>query len=165
MTGFPKLWARIAKLGALPSDVTPHVLRHSFASIAADLGFSATEAVASVLLLGAARSDGALVRQASVAQVTRLARAPADDGGASVRGNGQEGTPPKLGKNERKRQAVDAVIGKLGVDAVANMSGKARQQAITQCAGRELGGLNVSDRYVRERLAAARNKQQERSHS
>ena len=28
MTGFPKLWARIAKLGALPADVTPHVLRH-----------------------------------------------------------------------------------------------------------------------------------------
>jgi integrase len=40
MTGFPKLWARIAKLGALPDDVTPHVLRHSFASLAADLGFS-----------------------------------------------------------------------------------------------------------------------------
>jgi integrase len=40
MTGFPKLWARIAKLGALPDDVTPHVLRHSFASLAADLGYS-----------------------------------------------------------------------------------------------------------------------------
>jgi integrase len=40
MTGFPKLWARIAKLGELPSDVTPHVLRHSFASLAADLGYS-----------------------------------------------------------------------------------------------------------------------------
>jgi integrase len=40
MTGFPKLWARIAKLGALPADVTPHVLRHSFASLASDLGFS-----------------------------------------------------------------------------------------------------------------------------
>jgi integrase len=40
MTGFPKLWARIAKLGALSTDVTPHVLRHSFASLAGDLGFS-----------------------------------------------------------------------------------------------------------------------------
>jgi integrase len=40
MTGFPKLWARIAKLGALPADVTPHVLRHSFASLASDLGYS-----------------------------------------------------------------------------------------------------------------------------
>src|SRR5262249_51930244 len=40
MIGFPKLWARIAKLGGLPDDVTPHTLRHSFASLAADLGFS-----------------------------------------------------------------------------------------------------------------------------
>jgi integrase len=40
MTGFPKLWARIAKLGELPSDVTPHTLRHSFASLAVDLGYS-----------------------------------------------------------------------------------------------------------------------------
>ena len=36
MTGFRKLWDRIAKLGELPADVTPHVLRHSFASLAAD---------------------------------------------------------------------------------------------------------------------------------
>ena len=40
MNGFPKIWARVAKLGKLPPDVTPHVLRHSFASLAADLGFS-----------------------------------------------------------------------------------------------------------------------------
>ena len=40
MIGFPKLWARIAKMGDLPADVTPNVLRHSFASLAADLGFS-----------------------------------------------------------------------------------------------------------------------------
>ena len=40
MTGFPNFWKRIAKLGNLPDDVTPHVLRHSFASIAADLGYS-----------------------------------------------------------------------------------------------------------------------------
>jgi integrase len=40
MLGFPKLWARIAKLGELPADVTPHTLRHSFASLANDLGYS-----------------------------------------------------------------------------------------------------------------------------
>jgi integrase len=40
MTGFPKLWARIAKLGKLAADVTPHVLRHSFASLAGDFGYS-----------------------------------------------------------------------------------------------------------------------------
>jgi integrase len=40
MNGFPKFWARIATLGTLPADVTPHTLRHSFASIAGDLGYS-----------------------------------------------------------------------------------------------------------------------------
>jgi integrase len=40
MSGFPKLWSRIAKLGNLPKDITPHVLRHSFASLASDLGYS-----------------------------------------------------------------------------------------------------------------------------
>jgi integrase len=40
MSGFKKLWKRIAKLGNLPSDITPHVLRHSFISLAADLGYS-----------------------------------------------------------------------------------------------------------------------------
>jgi len=40
MAGFPKFWARIATLGALPADVTPHTLRHSFASLASDIGYS-----------------------------------------------------------------------------------------------------------------------------
>jgi integrase len=40
MTGFPKFWAKIAELGELPADVTPHTLRHSYASLAGDLGFS-----------------------------------------------------------------------------------------------------------------------------
>jgi integrase len=40
LVGFPKLWARIAKLGKLQPEVTPHVLRHSFASLAGDLGYS-----------------------------------------------------------------------------------------------------------------------------
>jgi integrase len=39
MSGFRKLWDRIAKLTELPPDVTPHVLRHSYASLAADLGY------------------------------------------------------------------------------------------------------------------------------
>ncbi len=40
MAGFPKFWAKIAKLGGLPADVTPHTLRHSLASLAGDLGYS-----------------------------------------------------------------------------------------------------------------------------
>ena len=41
LRGFPQLWARkLAKLDGFPSDITPHTLRHSFASVAADLGYS-----------------------------------------------------------------------------------------------------------------------------
>jgi integrase len=40
MVGFPKFWARILKLGGLLTDVTPHTLRHSYASLAGDLGYS-----------------------------------------------------------------------------------------------------------------------------
>ena len=40
MVGFKKFWPKIAKLSDLPADITPHVLRHSFASLAADLGYS-----------------------------------------------------------------------------------------------------------------------------
>jgi integrase len=40
MTGFQSMFARIAKKAALPPDVTAHVLRHSCASVAADLGYS-----------------------------------------------------------------------------------------------------------------------------
>jgi integrase len=40
MRGFHKVWIAIAKRGALPADVSPHVLRHSFASVAHDLEYS-----------------------------------------------------------------------------------------------------------------------------
>ena len=40
MRGFHKVWLRVASEGCPRVDVTPHVLRHSYASIAADLGFS-----------------------------------------------------------------------------------------------------------------------------
>jgi integrase len=40
MTGFKKMFRRIVKYGELPRDITPHTLRHSFASLAGDLGYS-----------------------------------------------------------------------------------------------------------------------------
>ena len=40
MSGFKKIWKKIAEHGQLPPDVTPHTLRHSFASLAGDLGYS-----------------------------------------------------------------------------------------------------------------------------
>ena len=40
MTGFGSFWGKIAKFGTLPADVTPHTLRHSFASLAGDMGYS-----------------------------------------------------------------------------------------------------------------------------
>jgi integrase len=40
MTGYPKFWDKIATNKAVPSDITAHVFRHSFASLAGDLGYS-----------------------------------------------------------------------------------------------------------------------------
>ena len=40
IVGYRKMWLRIAKLGGSSSRLTPHVLRHSFASLAADLGYN-----------------------------------------------------------------------------------------------------------------------------
>jgi integrase len=40
MTGFGRFWDKIAALGALSADISPHVLRHSFASVAADIGYN-----------------------------------------------------------------------------------------------------------------------------
>ena len=40
MSGFPRFFKQFVKAGGLTDDVTPYVLRHSFASVAADQGFS-----------------------------------------------------------------------------------------------------------------------------
>ncbi len=41
MAGFRRVWARVVhRIAGLPEDVTPHVLRHSYASLAADLGLA-----------------------------------------------------------------------------------------------------------------------------
>ena len=38
--GYNKTWRKIAAKAGLPAEITPHVFRHSLASIAADLGYS-----------------------------------------------------------------------------------------------------------------------------
>lgn len=48
MTGFPKIWARIMKINSISQEITPHTLRHSYASLASDLGYS--EATIAVLI-------------------------------------------------------------------------------------------------------------------
>lgn len=53
LVGFPKHWQQILK-GSELAGITPHVLRHSFASIANDLGFTETTIAA---LLGHARGS------------------------------------------------------------------------------------------------------------
>ncbi len=40
MSGFRSYWDRLLLPQGIPADVTPHTLRHSFASVAADLGMS-----------------------------------------------------------------------------------------------------------------------------
>lgn len=40
IASIPRVWERVAKLGGLPSEITPHTMRHGFASVAADLNMS-----------------------------------------------------------------------------------------------------------------------------
>ncbi len=40
MSGFKKFWKKIAKLGDLPVDITPHTLRHSFSSVGNELHYT-----------------------------------------------------------------------------------------------------------------------------
>ncbi len=48
MAGFPKLWGGSQNSANCPSSMTPHALRHSFASLAGDLGYSETTIAALV---------------------------------------------------------------------------------------------------------------------
>jgi integrase len=39
MKGFARVWTRVVhRIAGLPAEITPHVLRHSYASVAADIG-------------------------------------------------------------------------------------------------------------------------------
>lgn len=72
MPKLAKHWTRIIKLARL-SDVSPHILRHSFAGIAADLGYS--DLIVAALLGHKARSVTA--RYARTADPVLLAAADA----------------------------------------------------------------------------------------
>ena len=69
-------WLRIVKLGGLTVDVTPHVLRHSFASLAADLGYS--EPTIAALVGHAGRSTTSRYVHAADAVLLSAADAVAD---------------------------------------------------------------------------------------
>ena len=56
--------------------------------------------------------------------------------------------------NERKRLAVDAAITDLGVKTLETMKQKLRDNAVMKLV-KDKAGLTVTDRYVRERFAAA----------
>ena len=58
LQGLPRMWERVRSLAGLPDEVTLHTLRHSFASLAADLGYG-NAAIAA--LIGHARG-GATAR-------------------------------------------------------------------------------------------------------
>lgn len=88
MSGFPKLWARIAGHGGLPASVTPHTLRHSFASLAGDLGYSETTIAALVGHQGRSMTS----RYIHSADAVLLATADAvADHTAALMGEGQSG--------------------------------------------------------------------------
>jgi hypothetical protein len=74
-----------------------------------------------------------------------------------------ENEPAEFGGNEYKRRAVDATILRFGVNALGRMSQKAREQQIIEFIKSKYGGLTVSDRFVRGRWLAPRNKEQKRS--
>jgi integrase len=90
MSGFKKLWKRIAKLGELSPDVTPHVLRHSFASLAADLGYS--EPVIATLVGHQGRSTTSRYLHSADAVLLAAADAVAD---RSAKLMGERRTPPQ----------------------------------------------------------------------
>jgi len=71
MTGWQRFWRRIQGQAQLPKDITPHVLRHSFASIAADLGYSEPTIAA---LIGH-RGHGVTARYIHAADAVLLAAA------------------------------------------------------------------------------------------
>jgi integrase len=66
-----------ALVGDLPEDVTPHVLRHSFASLAADLGFA--DATVAALLGHVGQTMTSRFQHSADAVLLKAADAVADE--------------------------------------------------------------------------------------
>jgi integrase len=98
IVGYRKMWLRIAKLGDLAADITPHVLRHSFASLAADLGYN--EPTIATLLGHNTHSitnrhvhsaDAVLVAAADVAANATMKLMASDQAQSKLRGQHSDG--------------------------------------------------------------------------
>jgi integrase len=85
MMGFRKLWNRILKLGELASDVTPNVLRHSFTSLGADLGY--TESTIGAIVGHKGRTMTSRYMHSADAVLLSAADAIADQTAALMTGN------------------------------------------------------------------------------
>ncbi len=111
MSGFRTLWDRITKLGELPLDITPHVLRHSFASLAADLGYSEPTIAALVGHKGHTitsryvHSADTVLLAAADAVARRTARADGRSAASGWRRGFARGGMTKNAANSRRRYA------------------------------------------------------------
>ncbi|MCX5581222.1 tyrosine-type recombinase/integrase [Kaistia terrae] len=90
--GFPRGWARIMERAGL-EDVTPHTLRHSFASVAGDLGFAESTIAALIGHAAGSVTSRYIHRLDSVmvASADKVAKAVLDQMSDS-----SSGFPPKL---------------------------------------------------------------------
>ncbi len=103
MAGFPAMFARIIKAGKLPPDVTPHVLRHSFASLAGDVGYSET----TIAALVGHKGQSITSRYVHAADAVLLAAADAV-AGRTAELMGQAAAPGKVVPIRRSKRAVAA---------------------------------------------------------
>jgi integrase len=92
LQGLPRMWDTIRSKAGLPDDVTLHVLRHSFASLAADLGYS--DAVIAALIGHRRTGMTARYTHAAEAVVLRAADEVARVTLALMAGRGREDHPP-----------------------------------------------------------------------
>jgi len=96
--GFPRQFLTLRKLAGLPTDVTPHVLRHSFASVASDLGYG--EATIAALLGHRGRTITSRYTHAADAVLVAAADSVADAIEALLFQKPDEKTPSGANDNE-----------------------------------------------------------------